>query len=61
MFNKPEHYFILFFVIKYLRMFNMSDLSIELSLTEKSYMFSFKDTSLDSVVLNPLDVLPRQN
>ena len=60
MFNKPEHYFI-FFVIKYLRMFNMSDLSIELSLTEKSYIFSFKDTSLDSVVLNPLDVLPRQN
>ena len=42
-------------------MFNMSDLSIELSLTEKSYIFSFKDTSPDSVVLNPLDVLPRQN
>ena len=42
-------------------MFNMSDLSIELSLTEKSYIFSFKDTSLDPVVLNPLDVLPRQN
>ena len=42
-------------------MFNMSDLSIELSLTEESYIFSFQDTSLDSVVLNPLDVLPRQN
>ena len=26
--NKPELYFILFLTIKYLRMFNMSDLSI---------------------------------
>ena len=30
-------------------MFNMSDLPIELKLTEKSYTFLFKDTSLDSV------------
>ena len=42
-------------------MFNMSYLSIELLSTEKSYTFSFKDTSLDSVFLNPLDILPRQN
>ena len=42
-------------------MFNMSDFSIELKSTEKSYTFSFKDTSLDLVLLNPLDVLPRQN
>ena len=35
-------------------MFSMSDLSIE-------YTFSFKDTSLDSVALNPLHMLPRQN
>ena len=42
-------------------MFNMSDLLIELKSTEKSYTFSFKDTSLDLVLLNPLDVLPRQN
>ena len=42
-------------------MFNMSDLSIELELTEKSFTFSFKDTSLDSVALNPLGILPRKN
>ena len=42
-------------------MFNMEELSIELQSTEKSYTFSFKDTSLDSVALNPLDILPRQN
>ena len=30
LFNKVEHYFLLFFVIKHLWMFNMSDLSIEL-------------------------------
>ena len=42
-------------------MFNMSDLSIELLSIEKSYLFPFEDTSLDSVALNPLEVLPRQN
>ena len=42
-------------------MFNMSDLSVELKLTEKSYTFSFKDISSDSVALNPLDILPKQN
>ena len=42
-------------------MFNISDLSIELPSTEKSYTFPFKDTSLDSVLLNQLDILPRQN
>ena len=42
-------------------MFNMSDLSIELRSTKKSYTFPFKNTSLDSVALNPLDILPRQN
>ena len=42
-------------------MFNMSDLSIELQSTEKSYTFPFKDNSLDSVALNPLEILPRQN
>ena len=40
-------------------MFNMSDFSIEL--TEKSYTFLFKDTSLDSIALNSLDILPKQN
>ena len=39
----------------------MSDLSIELYSTEKSYTFSFKDTSLDSVFLNPSDIIPKQN
>ena len=39
----------------------MSDLSIELKLTEKSYTFPFKDTSLNSVALNPSDILPKKN
>ena len=30
-------------------------------MNEKSYTFPFKDTSLDSVALNPSDILPRQN
>ena len=30
-------------------------------ITEKSYIFSFKDTSLDEVALNLLDILLRQN
>ena len=38
----------------------MSDLSIELSLKEKSYTFPFKGTSLNSVALSPLDMLSRQ-
>ena len=42
-------------------MFIMSDLSIELQSTENSYTFRFKNTSLDSVALNPLDILSRQN
>ena len=42
-------------------MFNMSDLSIELLSTQKSYKFSFKDTSQDSAALNPSGMLPRQN
>ena len=42
-------------------MFNISDLSIELPSTEKSYTFPFKDTSLDSVAVNPSEILPRQN
>ena len=29
--------------------------------TEKSYAFPFKDTSLDTVLLNPLEILPRQD
>ena len=39
----------------------MSDLPIELQSTEKSYTFLFKDTSLDSVGLNLLEILLRQN
>ena len=41
-------------------MFNISDLPVELQSTEKSYTFPFKDTSLDSVAPNPLDMFPRQ-
>ena len=39
----------------------MSDISVELWSTEKSYTFPFKYTSLVSVLLNPLDTLSRQN
>ena len=42
-------------------MFNMSDLSIKLSSTEKSNTFLFRDTSIDSFALNSLDILSRQN
>ena len=42
-------------------MFNMSDLSIELWSTKKSYTYPFKDTPLDSVALNPSDILSKQN
>ena len=42
-------------------MFHMSDLFIELQSIEKSYPSPFTDTSLDSVSLNPLDILPSQN
>ena len=41
-------------------MFNMSDWSKKLS-TEKSYTCSFKVSSLDSVALNPSEILPRQS
>ena len=39
----------------------MSDLSTESLSTERSYTFPFKDTSLDSVALNPLHISQRQN
>ena len=42
-------------------MFLVSDLSIELLSTEKLYIFLFKDTSLDSVALNPSEISPKQN
>ena len=41
-------------------MFNMSDLSIALQSTEKSYTFPFKGTSIESITPNPLNMLPRQ-
>ena len=49
-FNKTEHYIILFLISKYLLIFNMSNLSIKLKSTEKSYTFPFKDISLDSKI-----------
>ena len=42
-------------------MFNMSDISIELKSTEKSYTFPFKDTSPDSLLPNPSDIIRKQN
>ena len=42
-------------------MLSTSNLSMELWLAEKSYIFPFKNTSLDSAALKPLDILPRQN
>ena len=40
-------------------MFIMLDLSIEWGSTEKSYTLPFKDTCLDSVLLNPTDTLSK--
>ena len=42
-------------------MFNVLDLSMASLSTEKSYTLLFKDTSLDSVAPNPLDMLPIQS
>ena len=42
-------------------MFKMLDLSMELQSTEKSYLFSSKETSLETIVPNLLDMLPGQN
>ena len=42
-------------------MLNISDLTIELKSAEKSSTFLFKDTSLDSVALNQLFMVMRQN
>ena len=42
-------------------MLNMSHLSLILKLTEKSYSFPLKDTSLVSLESNSLDMLPIQN
>ena len=42
-------------------MFDISDLSIELYFTEKSYTFPFQGSPLDSVALNPLDMFPRKH
>ena len=42
-------------------MLKKSDLSIELLSTEKSCIFPLKDTTLDSVALNSLDILQKQN
>ena len=39
----------------------MWELLIALQLTEKSYTFPFKGTSLESITPNLLYVLPRQN
>ena len=39
----------------------MSELSIVLQSTEKSYLFPFEDTSVDTVALYPLEMLSRQN
>lgn len=38
-----------------------SDLSKELYSTERPYTFSFEDTSLNSVLLNPSNILPKQS
>ena len=42
-------------------MFNISQLLVELKPAEKSYTFSFKDSSLGSILLNPSDIIPKQN
>ena len=42
-------------------MFTVLALSVELQSTEKSYTFSFKDTSLGPIKPILLDMLPTQN
>ena len=42
-------------------MFSMSDLSIALQSTEKSYTFPLKDTSLTSIASDISGTFPRQN
>ena len=42
-------------------MFTVLALSVELQSTEKSYTFSFKDTSLEPIKPILFDMLPRQN
>ena len=42
-------------------MFNISDLSIVLWSTEKSNPFPFRDTSLESIGLNAIDMLSWKN
>ena len=39
----------------------MSDFSIVLQSTKRSYTFPFKDTELVCVALNPLHIIRRQN
>ena len=45
------------FPIEYLVMFKLQDLSIALKSTERSYTFSFKDTSYELTLANLLDML----
>ena len=46
LFNKSKHYFILILTIKYLWKSDISDSSIALKSTEKSYIFSLRETAL---------------
>ena len=39
---------------------NVVNISIDLQSTENSYTFQFKGTPLNSIVLNSLYILPRQ-
>ena len=42
-------------------MFNMLDSSIQLQSIEQPYTFPFRDASLDTVALNPSDILSKKN
>ena len=49
---KERHFSLNAFNAEYVRFIH------QLQLTEKSYIFQFKDTSVDSIALNQLDILP---
>ena len=49
---KERHFALNAFHVEYVRFIH------QLQMTEKSYIFQFKDTSVDSIALNQLDILP---
>ena len=60
MFNKLKHCVLLFLTIKYLQIFNISDLS-KAVLTKKPYTVPFNDNYPESISSNLIDNITWQN